>query len=36
MLEPVDYASITELNLSHQQLDVLPDLSMYINLNYKT
>ena len=34
MLEPVDvdYASITKLNLSNKQLDVLPDLSMYINL----
>ena len=34
MSEPVDvdYASITSLDLSNQQLDVLPDLSMYINL----
>ena len=32
MSEPIDYASITELNLSNQELDVLPDLSMYINL----
>ena len=29
MSETIDYASITELNLSHQELDVLPDLSMY-------
>ena len=32
MYEPIDYASITEINLSHQELDVLPDLSIYPNL----
>ena len=32
MSEPVDYSSITELDLSSQELEVLPDLSMYTNL----
>ena len=34
MSEPIDidYASITLLDLSNKQLDVLPDLSMYTNL----
>ena len=29
MSETIDYASITEINLSYKQLEVLPDLSMY-------
>ena len=30
MSETIDYASITEINLSSQELNVLPDLSMYL------
>ena len=32
MSVPIDYASITKLDLSNKKLDVLPDLCMYVNL----
>ena len=28
----IDYSNITELDLSYQELEILPDLSMYTNL----
>ena len=32
MYETIDYASITEINLSYKQLEVLPDLSICLKV----